>query len=141
MTYINAELRRFVLERAENCCEYCLLSQENNFLPFEVDHIVSEKHGGETSKDNLCLSCSTCNRFKGSDIGSYDRVTGSFVGLYNPRLQSWSEHFRLDTALIEPLTPEGRVTVFLLKLNLPERIEERRGLIVLNQYPCPSIPL
>lgn len=64
MTYINAELRRFVLERAENCCEYCLLSQENNFLPFEVDHIVSEKHGGETSKDNLCLSCSTCNLLK-----------------------------------------------------------------------------
>lgn len=57
MTYISTELRRFVVERAGNCCEYCLLSQENNFLPFEVDHIISEKHSGETSRDNLCLSC------------------------------------------------------------------------------------
>ena len=138
MTYIHAELRRFVTERAGNCCEYCRLSQQDNFLPFEIDHIIAEKHGGATDRDNLCLSCSTCNAFKGSDIGSIDSETGALTPLFNPRTQVWSEHFRLQDAIIEPLTPEGRVTVFLLRLNREEQLAERAALLELGRYPCPG---
>jgi len=135
MTYISADLRRLVAERAGNCCEYCLISQDDSFFPFEVDHIISEKHGGETVPENLCLSCPDCNAHKGSDIGSIDRETDRLTPLFNPRQQAWEEHFRLDGASIQPLTPEGRVTVTLLKINHPDRIAERQVMLRLNRYP------
>lgn len=122
-TYISAPLRRLVRERAGDCCEYCLIHQNNNFLPFEIDHIVSEKHGGETDAENLCWSCSTCNGYKGSDVASYDAVTKALAPLYNPRTASWHTHFALDVAQIVPQTAIGRVTVAILKL---------------KAYPCDS---
>jgi len=136
VTYLSTSLRQRVIARAGNCCEYCLLSQEDNFLPFEVDHIIAEKYRGTTDAENLCLSCPNCNAFKGSDIGSIDPFTNVLTPLFNPRQQVWTEHFRLNGAVIEPLTPEGRVTVFLLRLNQPEQVAERTHLIALNRYPC-----
>jgi hypothetical protein len=135
MTYISASLRRLVIERAVNGCEYCLIHQDDNFFPFEVDHVIAEKHGGETVPENLCLSCPDCNAHKGSDIGSIDRETGNLTFLFNPRSQIWAEHFRLNGAEIEPLTPEGRVTVGLLQLNHPDRLAERSAMLLLNRYP------
>jgi hypothetical protein len=136
MTYISAELRRQVIERAGNCCEYCLLSQEDNLFAFHVDHIISEKHGGVTAAENLCLSCPDCNTYKGSDIGSFDRATDTFTPLFNPRRQQWDTHFRLNNARIEPKTPEGRVTVFLLRLNSDMKVAERTSLMDIGRYPC-----
>jgi hypothetical protein len=136
MTYIGAELRRIVISRAGNCCEYCLLNQEDNTFSFQVDHIIAEKHGGETELDNLSWSCPNCNGYKGSDIGSIDPDTGKLTPLFNPRLQAWRDHFRLDGPLIEPQSPEGRVTVRLLRFNRMEQVEERLGLIALGRYPC-----
>jgi hypothetical protein len=135
-TYISLELRRNVRERANNCCEYCLINQIDNFLPFEVDHIISEKHNGETILDNLCWSCSTCNGYKGSDIASYDIVTKQLTPLYNPRRDNWYSHFMLDEESITGLTPIGRVTITILKLNETQRLFERQGLLRLNRYPC-----
>lgn len=85
MTYISLELRRQVIERAGNCCEYCRLSQEDNTFSFQIDHVIAEKHEGETAFNNLSLSCPNCNNFKGSDIGSIDRETGRLTPLCNPR--------------------------------------------------------
>jgi HNH endonuclease len=91
-----AELRRQVVERASNCCEYCLLHQDLAASTHQVDHVIAEKHRGQTSLDNLALSCTVCNRRKGSDIGSIDPQTGNLVSLFNPRTQQWVDHFRLD---------------------------------------------
>jgi 5-methylcytosine-specific restriction endonuclease McrA len=82
-----AEIRRQVVERAGNCCEYCLLHQDLAASTHQVDHVIAEKHGGQTSLDNLALSCMVCNRRKGSDIGSLDPTTGVLVPLFNPRTQ------------------------------------------------------
>ena len=136
MSYISAELRRQVVARAGNCCEYCRLGQEDSTFSFQVDHIIAEKHEGETFLENLSLSCPNCNHCKGSDIASIDRQTGHLTPLYNPRLQQWSEHFRFEEASIEPLTAEGRVTIRLLRLNRTEQLEERNALIALGRYPC-----
>ena len=76
MTYIPADLRRLVIERAGGRCEYCLMHVADRLLPFEIDHVIAEKHGGETDADNLCLACYRCNGFKGSDIASADPQTG-----------------------------------------------------------------
>ena len=135
-SYVPIALRRDVIKRAGNCCEYCLLRQSDIFLSFEVDHIVSEKHDGETKIDNLCLSCPDCNRNKGSDIGSFDRQTKLLTPFFNPRIQDWNDHFRLDDFVIEPLTDIGRVTVRLLKMNLLERIEDRKIYSETGVYPC-----
>ena len=107
MTYVSAELRRLVIERAGGCCEYCRMQTVDRLLPFDIDHIIAEKHGGATDADNLCLACYRCNSFKGSDIASADPETGKATFLFHPRQQRWEAHFRLNEAMIEPLTPEG----------------------------------
>lgn len=83
----------------------------------------------------MACACFRCNRHKGPNIGSYDPVTGLLTPLYHPRRQTWSDHFKLNGARIEPLTPEGRVTVFILQLNAPERVRERDLLLAAGYYP------
>jgi hypothetical protein len=127
-THIPAELRRLVLARADGCCEYCGIAGADTYFGCEVDHIVSEKHGGATDAGNLALACVPCNRAKGSDIATV-ADDGSVIELFHPRHHVWSEHFTWRGLCIEGLTGSGRATVRLLKLNLPERLEEREALV------------
>lgn len=125
MTYVPTALRREVIERAGNRCEYCLLPAEVAFFPHEVDHVVAEKHGGATAIDNLAFACWRCNRHKGTDLTSLDPQTRQLSPLFNPRTQVWAEHFAYEGERVIGLTPEGRTTVSLLKLNSDERLLER----------------
>ncbi|MCC7450456.1 MAG: HNH endonuclease [Anaerolineae bacterium] len=135
MTYIPEKLRRRVNEIAQRRCEYCLLDERCAGKPHEVDHICAEKHGGDTTLDNLCLSCFDCNRHKGSDLCSLDVDTDVIVPLFHPRQHIWSEHFRLNGAFVEALSPTGRVTIRLLQINDDSRKEEREILLRLGRYP------
>jgi hypothetical protein len=136
MTYIPDWLRQQVITRAGQRCEYCLIHQDDGLYAHEVDHIIPEKHRGETSLENLCLACIDCNRHnKGSDFASFDPETETVTLLFNLRRQHWRDHFRLEGARIVPLSPEGRVTVFILKLNDELRIRTRRALIEAGRYP------
>jgi len=135
-THITTALRIEVINRSGNCCEYCLLSQEDIFFSFEIDHIIAEKHEGATVSENLCLSCPDCNRYKGSDIASIDRETKALTALYNPRTQAWDDHFQLQGAIIYAQTPVGRVTERLLRLNESERIRDREIYSDSGNYPC-----
>jgi hypothetical protein len=65
----------------------------------------------------------------------FDPETGKLVAFFNPRKDMWAAHFRLEGSIIQPLTPEGRVTVKMFHLNEPDRIEERQRLRLLNLYP------
>jgi hypothetical protein len=56
------------------------------------------------------------------------------VRLFDPRRQRWDDHFTLQGALIIPLTSTGRVTASLLRLNVPERVIERRELLRAGRY-------
>lgn len=131
---ILASLRREVRERAGERCEYCLLAESQAFFPHEPDHLIALKHGGRTTSANLALACFDCNRFKGSNIGSIDPVSGELVMLFNPRTQRWSEHFHLNGGQIVPLTPVGRVTERLLRFNLAHRVKIRDRLASLGLY-------
>jgi len=131
----SADVRREVIARAESLCEYCLLHQDYAASAHQVDHVISEKHGGHTSSDNLALSCTACNRRKGSDIGSIDPQTGSLTPLFNPRTENWRDHFRIDGVRIVGLTPQGRTTVEFLKLNSFERQIERAELMRAGRFP------
>ena len=132
---ISAELRRAVRVRAGEICEYCLIHEEDTFFGLEVDHIIAEKHGGETKLENLCCACLTCNRYKGSDIATLDAETRALVRLFDPRLDVWKEHFELEGASIIGKTKVGEATARLLKLNLEERLLERGILQSLGRYP------
>ncbi len=128
MSYVSVALRRLVTQRAGDKCEYCQFPQIASFFAFEMEHIIAEKHDGITEAENLALSCPCCNRFKGTDLGSIDSETKQLTPFYNPRTQEWSNHFRLEGGTIVPLTPEGRVTVKILRFNLLESILERQQL-------------
>lgn len=132
---IPVALRQLVSARAGGRCEYCLLLQTASAFQHEPDHIIPLQHDGKTEASNLALACVRCNRRKGPNVGSFDPENGALVAFFNPRTQLWQEHFRLDGAVIHPMTPQARVTVKILGLNDAKRIEEREGLIDLGLYP------
>jgi hypothetical protein len=100
-----------------------------------VDHVISRKHGGVTDLANLALSCERCNRAKGTDVGSVVGPEQGFVRLFNPRIDGWHAHFRLEGGQIEPLTDIGAATVRLLRLNAPDRVLQREALQQIAAYP------
>src|SRR5262249_44757368 len=77
-----------------------------------------------------CEYCLLRKRF-----ASINYETGRVVRLFNPRTDKWANHFLLEGARIVPLTPNGRVTEYLLQLNLPERVERRERLFSADRYP------
>ena len=51
-----------VAVRADFLCKYCLVHEDDAVFGCEVDHIISEKHGGPTDAGNLAYACAFCNR-------------------------------------------------------------------------------
>ena len=141
-THIPAEMRREVMLRARYLCEYCLIHADDTYWGCQIDHIISEKHGGTTTVDNLAHACTFCNRNKGSDVGSMLAATSpqdrQFVRFFNPRIDRWSEHFALDGIVITPLTDIGKVTANILGFNQIDRLLERQELQELGHYPSPA---
>ena len=127
-THIPAELRRLVVDRANSCCEYCLMPQLFSAAAHQIDHIIAEKHGGETNSDNLALSCMICNLRKGTDIGSLHPMTNELHTLFHPRTMIWVENFRLESDEIIGLNAVGETTVSFMKFNIPTRVSERAAL-------------
>ena len=134
-SYINAALRQLVATRADFHCEYCLIHEEDTFFGCEVDHVISEKHGGQSEAENLAYACAFCNRSKGSDIGSITQRTGAFVRFFNPRTDLWADHFALVGVTIIALSDVGEVTARILDFNNSERLFERQALQVIGRYP------
>ncbi|MBA2734989.1 MAG: HNH endonuclease [Acidobacteria bacterium] len=133
--YISPETRQIVARRANFVCEYCLIAEEDAYFRFQVEHIISSKHGGSSELENLALACVFCNRYKGSDIASLAPETSELVRFYNLRTDHWSEHFRLSGVIIESLTKIGEVTVRILQMNHNDQILEREVLSRRKHYP------
>lgn len=111
------------------------MPQEFDENTFEVDHIIAIKHDGPTVAGNLALSCFYCNSFKGSDIAGQDKATRRLTRLFNPRRHKWSRHFRWHGGFLIGRSPIGRVTIALLKINDPLRVELREELIAVGAFP------
>ncbi|MEL7502296.1 MAG: HNH endonuclease signature motif containing protein [Cyanobacteria bacterium J06554_6] len=126
MSRISETLRQQVIDRAKGRCEYCCLPDRVGFFSHEVDHVIAVKHDGSTTLENLAYACWRCNRYKGSDLGSFDPKTGKFCLLFNPRRQLWDENFTMEEGEILGKTAAGRTTAKLLKFNTAERIQERQ---------------
>ena len=134
--YISQEIRLLVAERADFRCEYCLIHEDDSYLSFQIDHIISIKHGGDDNLDNLAHSCVSCNRAKGSDIGSVLLPDRDFIRLFNPRTDTWENHFKILGAEIIPLSAVGKVTIKILGLNNELRLVEREALIEIGRFPA-----
>jgi hypothetical protein len=130
-------IRRQVREAARERCGYCLSPQRLVMGTLEIEHLIPRAQGGGDEENNLWLSCSLCNRYKGSQTSATDPVAGEAAPLFNPRHDSWGTHFRwsVDGIRIEGITPVGRATVEALKLNNELAVEVRRNWVLAGWHP------
>lgn len=122
--YIPVEIERRVRYEAGNRCGYCLSPQQLVMARLEIEHIIPRTafavdDPSADDANNLWLACPICNGHKSDKTGGIDPVTEMMVSLFNPRTQSWFEHFRWseDGIRILGLTPVGRATVRALHLD------------------------
>lgn len=129
-----ASLRRLVYTRAGGCCEYCVSCDYNTGQQMHVDHI-DPKAGDDSS--NLCLACSSCNLSKGTATYAIDPNSANLVPLYNPRTQTWADHFEWAEAglFIRGITVTGRATVSRLKMNNARIVRARQNWIMAGTHP------
>ena len=127
-------LREQVRRRANDCCEYCLMPQHGTCLPHEVDHIRAQKHAGLSILENLAWACALCNGYKQSDIAGILPGTEQIVRLFHPRLDHWPDHFGWKEATLFGNTEIGQVTIYVLGINRPERLEHRHLLMRMKLF-------
>jgi HNH endonuclease len=116
---LSKELDQQVREASKNRCGYCLTPQSLTSHKLEIEHIFPISKGGTSTKENLCLACRHCNLHKSSKIYGFDAVSAKRARLFNPNLQTWSEHFvwnKEKTSIIGK-SPCGRATIYALKMN------------------------
>jgi hypothetical protein len=134
---IPRSLRQRLVTESRNQCAYChTLTAITGARPV-IDHIIPEAAGGPTVWENLCVTCHSCNEFKGAQAESKDPLTGRRARLFHPRQQLWSEHFcwSEDGANVIGLTPVGRATVVALNLNHPTIVEARHRWAKVGWHP------
>jgi hypothetical protein len=122
-------VHKTVRVRAGHRCEYCRFPEAFAELPFHLDHVIAQQHGGPSVPENLALACCYCNRYKGPNLSGIDPNSGEVVTLFHPRQQQWDEHFSLDGARVLAKTPAGRATIHLLQINRADAVAVRRLLI------------
>jgi hypothetical protein len=128
-------LAELVWQRADDCCEYCRMPQIYDELPFEIDHVVAEQHGGKTVASNLALACFADNHHKGPNLAGIDPKTRKRTWLFNPRRQKWDRHFCWDGPTLIGRTAVGRTTIAVLGINQAHRIRHRAQLITEGVFP------
>lgn len=126
---MDAALTALVRKRAQSTCEYCRLPQVFSAIPFEIDHILAQKHGGPTHEENLALSCFYCNSHKGPNIAGVDPISGRILRLYHPRKDRWSRHFEWAGAVLHGKTAIARATIAVLSINDPDAVAVREALL------------
>ena len=132
---MKTELRRQVSSLANESCEYCRVPQSFDPLPFGMDHIRPQYHHGPAVAANLALACFNCNCFKGTNAAGYDPETDELTPLFNPRTDTWEQHFEWNGPELRGMTSIGRTTIDVLRINLPERVELRRLIRELGVFP------
>jgi len=138
--YISEAVQNQVGQRANFLCEYCHASEQWQYVSFTVDHVIPITKGGTNSIDNLALACFHCNRQKSDKLKAFDEQSLSEVFLFNPRTESWQEHFiwSKDTLLIIGLIAIGRAAVAELAFNRARIINIRAADREIGRHPPPD---
>lgn len=140
--YVPRNLKQLVIDRAGNCCEYCLSQARFSAQTFSMEHIKPVRAGGASIESNLALSCQGCNSHKAIKTAASDPLTGLPASLFNPRKQTWDDHFTWTDNYTEILgtSPTGRATVESLRLNRGGLVNMRRVLYGMGYHP-PAVPV
>lgn len=135
--HVSRGLRERVVRAASNACGYCRTPEAIAGFRLIIEHIVPQARGGQTVEANLWMSCHACNEFKGARLYARDPVSGKSIRLWNPRRQNWMDHFcwNKEGTEIDGLTPCGRATVALLRLNRPELVAARSLWVQVGWWP------
>lgn len=59
--------RKEIYERDQGKCYMC--GKELTFKSFELDHLLPVSRNGSNGKENLAVSCQSCNRSRGTKLG------------------------------------------------------------------------
>jgi len=134
---ITDEIRARVRAAAGERCGYCLSPQYLVLGQLEIEHIIPRARGGSDDEDNLWLACRLCNNAKGVQTECLDPDTGQRVRLFDPRRQSWTDHFSwsADGTRVLGQTPCGRATVLALQLNGLVAVTVRRCWVAADWHP------
>ena len=137
--YIPISLQRRVRTRYADCCAYCRSAEILTATTFEFEHINPRARGGETTFDNICLSCPMCNRYKSDSGSAVDPMTGTESPLFHPHREVWTDHFAWSDTGVEilGLTAIGRATILALKMNRAAMIRVRRMWVAMGEHPQP----
>lgn len=131
---MNRELQRMIRAHAKERCEYCHMPTAYDPLPFQLDHIIAQQHGGETVFENLAWSCLHCNKHKGPNIAGIDPSTRQLAKLFHPRRQRWDRHFRWDGPILVGRTRSARATIRVLAINDFDLVAYRAELMEEGAY-------
>jgi HNH endonuclease len=135
MSSVPRRLRRLVVVRAGERCEYCRLAQIGQEATFHIDHILPVVDGGETAAAKLALACVSCSLRKEARQTVRDPDTDRYLPIFNPRTDRWSDHFRWEGAVVIGLTAKARGTIELLRLNRPRILAIRREEMARGRHP------
>ena len=129
--------RSFIQERAAGCCEYCKFPFNFSHDAFHIEHIIPLHRGGSDELENLAFACDGCNSLKWTHIEWPEPESGQRVLLFNPRTEEWSAHFAWSDEFtsVSGLTPVGRATLDLLKMNRPGLVNVRKALRAIGVHP------
>jgi hypothetical protein len=133
--HISKATKNLVIARAGHRCEYCRIPAYLSAYDFHIEHIIGIQHGGPSSSNNLAYCCAICNWKKGPNLATILSFGGELIPLFNPRTQSWFEHFQVDDGELIPLSLSAEATIKLLELNLHFKIEERYEITIAGFYP------
>ena len=123
--HLPEELKSELKRRAGYKCEYChktILDQS-----WEIEHIKPQSLGGYGTLDNLAFACKRCNLNKREHTHYIDRSSGLIVTLFNPRKDSWDEHFGLSEGYVVGRTSIGRATASLLFRSTSQHLPDDLG--------------
>jgi hypothetical protein len=71
----------------------------------------------------------------GPNIAGLDPESGDLTRLFHPRTDKWADHFMWVGPTLHGKSPIGRVTLQVLNINDPVRIEHRRLLVQAGVLP------
>lgn len=136
-TTIPSRLRKLIRAQGQYRCGYCRSAETVTGISLEIEHLIPEAAGGASDEKNLWLACVTCNKIKSAQTHGRDPVSGRRVRLFNPRTQSWKEHFAwsADGTEIIGKTSCGRATIIALQLNRLQLVIARRHWVTADLHP------
>jgi hypothetical protein len=102
---------------------------------FHVEHVLHSSRGGKSDLQNLAWSCPGCNLSKSDRIEARDPESGTWVPLFNPRTDRWSDHFHFEGYYLIGQTAVGRAMVLALDLNHPRRLLIREAEELFALFP------